>query len=149
MKLAGTHENINESQGMHVVHGDGAGAGTPALQMATIGLRMTCCFDIQLKLPCTKIFDAPTPWQFTNTLSVFFCPTLENTSTSGETRTFIEPGESTLAVYRILRLDVHCHMGHGEWGRCKWHGEGHHLLLQCKERVLMCNAWSCISSHFI
>mgnify|MGYP007126481664 CR=1 FL=1 len=87
-----------KSQGMDIVHGDGAGAGPPAPRIATMGLRTTCFFDTQLKLPSTKISDAPTPWQITVTLNVFFSPAMENTSVSGETRTFIELGESTLAA---------------------------------------------------
>ena len=73
---------------------------------AAIGLRTTCFPDTQLKLPsmCTQL-ELPSmcsllsSFPLTETLNVFFSPTLENTSLSGVTCIFNDLGASTFAVY--------------------------------------------------
>jgi hypothetical protein len=70
----------------------------PIPTMATTGLRTTCFSDTQLRLPSAVSSSSVTPWPLTDTLNVFFSPTLEKDSVSGETWTANVVGASTFAV---------------------------------------------------
>jgi long-chain acyl-CoA synthetase len=54
--------------------------------------------DTQLRLPSAVSSSSVTPWPLTDTLNVFFSPTLEKDSVSGETWTANVVGASTFAV---------------------------------------------------